>query len=167
MSKKPSPPTMKKTVFLPDQFASGDYWTADKKAKIANAFVRFVVAGCPFTLFTRDLYHGLSSMWGHIAHFDRHGFYGEWFSSSARIARFLKHPDGYWMSGQGSPLFTLSDVETALQEWIRESWKAEEYAELARLEREAAELKQLASLKAKYEGVGRMRRSADCPVIKS
>ena len=150
MSKKPVTP---KTVFLPDQFASGDYWTSERKAKIATAFVRFVVAGCPFTLVTKDLYGGLSSMWGHIAHFNREGFYGEWFSSPARIARFLSRPSGeYWMNERGDPRFCLSDVERVLREWIQESGQIEKYVELARLEREAVELKQLASLKAKYEG---------------
>lgn len=83
-----------RAVYRAEQFsASGwDSGTPERKARFVNALIRFIDAGCPETRFTKALYDGLYNhgYFGFIAHYDRHGFYAEQFSTPERQARFFR-----------------------------------------------------------------------------
>jgi len=103
--------------FNPSQFKSGQY-TAEEKAKFANHFARFLLAGCPWSLFHKWFYQRLSYTFSHIAHYDRHGFYATWFADDEKRRDFLRHTLAYPCYGQ--PEYTFCDVERALQSWYAE-----------------------------------------------
>lgn len=79
--------------YLPDQFADSGWpsGTSAKKARFVNALIRFIDAGYPESQFTAALYDGLHNhgYFGFIAHYNRHGFYDEKFSTPARQEEFL------------------------------------------------------------------------------
>jgi hypothetical protein len=103
-----------------------------------------------FTVY-ESLYNRLSMCFGHIAHYNRTGFYETWFTSDADRLRFLRHSLDWpcW----GDPEFTFCDVERAIQQEI---WKRNY---LARYEIRAAEAERsqdiaiLERLEAKYRTV--------------
>jgi len=95
-------------------------------------------------------------MFGHIAHYDRGGFYAEWFEDLAARIRWLEYIGRGGMFGEmgwgmGSAAHTYSDVEQAISEWLRAHpvKLATMQAERA-LQHEEAERQQLARLQAKY-----------------
>ncbi len=118
-------------AFTPTRFAS-----AEDMAKFANQFVAFVSAGCPQSKFTHRFYERLCRMFQHIAHYNQNGFYEEWFNSAEKRHQFLEQ--ALSSPTYGSPEWTWSDVERALQDWIRSSGIFE------RFEREAREAGQAA-----------------------
>jgi hypothetical protein len=136
-------------VFSASQFVAAHSDTAEDKARFANALLAFVVQGCPRERFTKAVYNKLIHCFGHIAHFDRDGFYAVWFSSPAKIAEFLdnvvKYP--HW----GDPQFTYSDVERAFKIEVLRLRLHKQWAETARAAQESAERAILAHLKQKYE----------------
>ena len=133
-------------TFSPSQFTPTQWNTVKDKAWFANQFVRFVQSGFDAKHFTDRFYRRLSNTFGHIAHYDRGGFWAEFFTTTADKVRFveyaLHHPC------YGDPAWTYSDVERALQEWLRakstlpryqkllaDEEAAREHAELERLQR--------------------------------
>jgi hypothetical protein len=119
------------------------------KATFARHFVKFVESGFDQRLFSQAFYRRLSMTFGHIAHFNRQGFFETFFTTTADKVRFLRmtlaHPCF------GDPAFTYSDVECALQTWLRESGTLGRYEQRLADEMEAGERAELARLKAKYE----------------
>ncbi len=103
--------------FTASQFTPTQWDTASAKAWFANHFMRFVVEGFPSQLFTKRFYRRLSNTFGHIAHYDQHGFWETFFTTTADKVRFLEqtlqHPC------YGDPEWTYSDVERALRYWLR------------------------------------------------
>ena len=139
---------MKKAIFNSANFTATKFDSAADKARFANHFVRFVESGFKDTLFYDWFYKRLSMTFGHIAHYNRHGFYAEWFSDAAARARFLKHTAaGY---GYGDPAWTYSDVEKALTAWVKEKKLDDYWAGRAATDLEAAERAELARLTFKY-----------------
>ena len=114
-----------KKVFTADQFTPTQWDTAEQKAKFANHFKRFLEADMPQTLFYDWFYKRLSMTFGHIAHYDRGGFYATFFQSLSDKVEFLKITLSSWLSGD--PARTYSDVEQALREWLRESGLHQKY----------------------------------------
>ena len=104
---------------IPDFTPTQCYTSADKQ-KFAKTFIRFLNSGCNFNIFSKEFYNHLSNCMGHIAHFNRHGFYSEWFASNYKRASFISH----WLSHPiyGDPEYTFSDVERFLQGWIRKEY---------------------------------------------
>jgi hypothetical protein len=102
------------TAFTVTKFSS-----AEDKAKFANQFVAFVSAGCPQSKFPKWFYQRLCQMFQHIAHYNAHGFYEEWFSSAEKRRQFLER--ALSSPTYGDPKWTWSDVERALQYWIQSS----------------------------------------------
>ncbi len=100
---------------------------AGRKAKAANYFVRFFRAGCPWTIFSEWFYEELHLHFGHIAHYDRQGFYAEWFSSVGRQRDFLEDLCQRWTAGVGDPAYTYSDVVRAIRAWVSTSGILDEY----------------------------------------
>ena len=79
----------------------------------------------------------------HIAHYNRAGFWDEFFTTTADKVRFLEqtlqHPC------YGDPAWTYSDVERALQQWLQASGVLERYQQKLAEETEAAERAELAA----------------------
>jgi hypothetical protein len=137
--------------FTTEQFTATPWASAADKARFANHFVRFVERDFRWTLFYDWFYRRLhTNLFGHIAHFNRGGFYATWFASPARQAEFLEHAVA--AHAAGDPEHTWSDVAQALQKWIGDTGALDRARTAAAAALEAAERAELARLKAKYEG---------------
>lgn len=136
--------------FAADNFTPTKWEGAEQKARFAKQFVRFVESDFSERRFTEAFYKRLSLTFGHIAHYNRHGFYETFFALTAGKVRFLRltlqHP--CW----GDPSFTYSDVERALQAWLQQNGVLATYERKLAEEQEAAERAELARLQAKYAG---------------
>lgn len=135
-------------LFQPSQFVLTAHDTAKDKADFANHFVRFVSSDFKWTLFTKRFYNRLSMCFGHIAHFDRAGFYGTFFKTLEGKIEFLCQA-AEWPC-LGSPEFTYSDVERVLGTWVRQQGFVEKYRALLGTDVEQSERALLRQLKAKY-----------------
>jgi hypothetical protein len=138
---------MKAKLFEPSQFAANDQYTAEEKAHFANHFVRFVESGFKPTVFPAWFYRRLSCSFGHIAHFNRNGFYETWFSTTRRRRDFLQR----CLSHPFYPAAPFSDAEDACRQWVRKSGLVMKLSVQVALDVEQAERAELARLKAKYE----------------
>jgi hypothetical protein len=136
--------------FTADQFTPTRWEDAEEKARFARRFIWFVESDFAERDFPQALYRRLSSCFGHIAHYNRKGFYEEFFTATEGKVRFLRmtlaHPT--W----GDPAFTYSDVERALQSWLNQNGVLARYERRLAAEQEAAERAELARLQAKYAG---------------
>jgi hypothetical protein len=134
--------------FTADRFTPTKWDSADKKAKFAKQFIRFVLSDFSMKQFPKTFYVRLSMTFGHIAHFNQHGFYETFFNTTEGKVRFLRmtlqHPC------YGDPAWTYSDVERALQSWLRENDVLAKYENRLAQEQEAEERAVLARLQAKY-----------------
>lgn len=97
--------------YQPTEFAS-----VEDKEKFAKHFRRFVKAGCPENLFYKWFYQRLNMCFGHIAHYNRMGFYHEQFSDPDRVNRWQERI-AHWKA-YGDPRHTWSDVEDDLSSWM-------------------------------------------------
>jgi hypothetical protein len=129
--------------FTPTQWA-----TAHDKATFAKQFVRFVQSDFAAKYFTDKFYRRLSNIFGHIAHYNRGGFWAEFFTTTADKVRFLEqclqHPC------YGDSASTYSDVERALQAWLKADGTLDRYRHRLAEGTEAAERAELARLHRKY-----------------
>ena len=136
--------------FTADQFTPTRWESAEEKVRFARRFIRFVESDFAERQFSHAFYRRLALTFGHIAHYNRHGFYGEFFTATEGKVRFLRltlaHP--CW----GDPGFTYSDVERALQSWLHQNGVLGRYERRLAAEQEAAERAELARLQAKYAG---------------
>lgn len=134
-------------MIFPD-FTPTKWDTAKDKAAFAKQFVRFVQSDFAAKHFTEKFYRRLSNTFGHIAHYNRGGFWAEFFTTTADKVRFLEqtleHPC------YGDPAWTYSDVERALQAWLQADNILERYRQRLAKEMEAAERVELARLQQKY-----------------
>lgn len=130
------------------QFTATKHSTADDKAKFALHFVRFVEGGFQQKQFTDVFYRRLSNTFGHIAHYDKHGFYAAQFSSLRAQLGFLEQCAEWTCHGE--PEWTWSDVERALQGWMREKDVVAQARKRFGEEAEKAERAQLRALAKKY-----------------
>ena len=105
-------------IFVAEQFTSTEWNTAEDKAKFANHFAKFALANCPYKLFPKWFYERLRNCFGHIAEYNREGFYSVWFSDWKKRERFLNHCLVHRCYGQSE--YTYSDVEKALIAWMKE-----------------------------------------------
>lgn len=138
----------KEKLFKAGQFTPTEFYTAEDKAKFANAFVRLVEGDFAPGLFPKWFYTNLTNCFGHIAHFDQSGFYATWFTSNEKKLRFLVNAGRF--PAYGDPEFTFCDVEKALKTWIAGSGAVQRYTEKLDAEIKGHELAELARLKAKY-----------------
>jgi hypothetical protein len=132
----------------PSQFTPTQWDTAKDKASFANQFMRFVQSDFTAQHFTDKFYRRLSNTFGHIAHYNRAGFWAEFFTTTADKVRFLEqtlaHPC------YGDPAWTYSDVEKALQGWLRTCGLLDRYRQTLAEETEATEQSELARPQKKY-----------------
>lgn len=91
--------------------------TVADKEKFLKHFQRFVKSGYNKNLFYKWFYTRLSMTFGHIAHYNRHGFYGTWFETEDQRADFLRHTMQYGCYGDAA--YTYCDVERAIQTELR------------------------------------------------
>lgn len=138
-----------KGVFTAEQFTPTQWDTAAQKAKFANHFLDFVESGFPASKFPKWFYTRLSMTFGHIAHFNREGFYETFFTTPQDKVRFLEFT--LQAGCHGDPAFIYSDVEKALKAYLEKVSALSMYQKIARAEQEKAERATLAALKAKYE----------------
>ncbi|MGB5083339.1 MAG: hypothetical protein WBO09_01765 [Methylocystis silviterrae] len=133
----------------PHAFAATKFHSAEDKAWFGNAFLKFLADDCPQSAFTKRFYNRLSHSFGHIAHYNRAGFYEHFFVDLAGKIDFLQQTLQWPCYGQ--PEHTFSDVELVLQARLSTATLlplliARRNADIARRERDL-----LARLKAKYE----------------
>lgn len=82
---------MPKGPFLPSDFIPTAFSTAAEKADFGNALLHLIESEWGATLFTKSLYDRLSMCFGHVAHYNRSGFYETGFTCEADRLRFLRH----------------------------------------------------------------------------
>lgn len=107
-----------KKIFSPDQFTATYFDSAEDKAKFANYIIHFIDNGYEKSLFKKWFYRLLSLSFQHIAHFDKHGFYAEWFSTEASRAKWLEYVMTQPIYGEAT--HTRCDVERAVQQYLRD-----------------------------------------------
>ena len=87
---KPDPIESMTMTFTADQFTPTKWETASDKAAFANRFVRFVQSDFAAKHFTDKFYRRLSNCFGMIAHYNRGGFWSEFFTTTEDKVRFWK-----------------------------------------------------------------------------
>ena len=141
-------PYMPKGPFAASKFAHTEWSSAADKAAFGNTFLHFIESEWKRSLFSKGFYQRLSNCFGHIAHYDIHGFYEAWFTSDKDRLEFLKNASTW--PCYGDPQFTFSDVERALRQQIHSRNYVALYEVRAAEELRAAEMMVLRSLEAKY-----------------
>lgn len=115
---------------------------AAEDQKYIDKLVAFAITGFPERKFTEDLYRWLSRHFDHIAHYDRGGFYGEWFSSLEKQIRWLNLACWDWQASRHDHV--EAEVKRLLvQNGIRERLFAAHTRSVEQAER--AELRRLAT----------------------
>jgi len=139
---------MSKGLLLPSEFVPTKFSSPADKAEFGNALLHFLDADCPQELFTKKLYQRLSMTFGHIAHYDRSGFYDTWFTRARHRAAFVEKMLRW--PCHGDPEFTFSDVECAIQQVMRQRNYLARFELKAAEALRGAELRDLERLEAKY-----------------
>src|SRR6185503_9619141 len=80
---------MNSTLLHETSFHDAAFLTAKEKGTILNAWKRFLKSGFQWGCFSNSLYHHLSLRSGFIAHYNRRGFFEEYFKDPADTLRFL------------------------------------------------------------------------------
>ena len=131
-------------------FTPTTFCPAATKAWFAVHYLRFVSSDFPKHQFTDRFYRQLMHTFGHIAHFDKLGFWTEFFTTAAGKVEFLAQTVQWPCHGQ--PAHTWCDVERAIIRRLRQTDLLGIYRQKLRHDREAAERAEFARLKAKYDG---------------
>lgn len=139
---------MPKGPFTPSEFTPTQWSSVEEKAQFGNTLLHFIESGFKETLFTKKFYNRLMNTFGHIAHYNREGFFSEWFTTEVDRLRFLRHLL-QWPC-YGDPTFTFSDVERAIQLEVRSrNYFAQQQVVVAEAVRKV-EMATLERLEAKY-----------------
>ena len=134
--------------FVESEFVPTQHSSAADKAAFANHFVRFLESGFSQKLFPDWFYRRLSMTFGHIAHYNREGFFATFFTTEEDKLEFLSQTLSY--PCYGDPAYTYSDVEKALQDHIRRRGFVEIQRDAVAVETRNAEMATLARLQEKY-----------------
>lgn len=151
----PPRPILRPTLSWTAEDFSGD---GPDKAGFLKDMVTFLCYNCDRDIFAVRIYKGLHLHLGHIAHYDRGGFYAEWFADLPSRIRFLFHHS----AGTTGPSGSWHDVDVALKGWIlgpEGQAVLRYYQEQLRAATEAAERAELDRLREKYEPVAGERGS--------
>lgn len=133
--------------FVPTKFTP-----ADSKAWFAVHFLRFASADFPKHHFTQRFYSQVMNTFGMIAHYDRMGFWTEYFTRTAGKIEFIEQVIEW--PCYGDPTHTFSDAEREIQRRLRQVDLLGLYRKLSRAERDTAERAEFARLKARFEPEG-------------
>jgi len=124
-------------LLTPEQFTPTKWDDAPTKAKFGNHLLRFIAEDFPETMFIQKFYQRLSNIFGHIAHYNRVGFWDGFFQTRATKIDFLdqtiRHPC------YGDPAWTYSDVEIVISTRLKLSSIIDWHRRLLVQEREARE----------------------------
>lgn len=71
-------------------FTNAEFMTIREKAIVLKNWERFLQHGMRMEHFTKRLYDYLHQQCGFIAHYNIHGFYGEYFTSGMDVERFFE-----------------------------------------------------------------------------
>lgn len=129
--------------FTPTRFCP-----AGTKAWFAVHALRFVSSDFPWHQFTGRFYAQLMHCWGHIAHYDLHGFWAEFFTSTRNKVEFLEQMLAW--PGYGQPDHTWCDVEQLVSRRVREAGLLPFYRQRLADKESASERAELARLLAKH-----------------
>jgi len=134
--------------FAAEEFQPTKWDTAADKARFANHFAKFVEGDFREDQFPEWFYQRLSKCFGHIANYNRGGFFAVFFTTEEGKFRFLQMSveNGCY----GDPTFTYSDVERALRAWILATGLVDAQRAKVNTETETRERAQLRDLLAKY-----------------
>jgi hypothetical protein len=100
-------------------FRDGQYLTADKKARIYTAFVRFVKSDFDPRKFSKDLYKHLSLQFGFIAHYDLSGFYHARFADpDGRMKTYERIAQASQSNFNDENTSGCGDINKAIQEVV-------------------------------------------------
>ena len=146
-------------AFVAADFVPTQWDTAEQKAKFANALLTFVAQDFPRSKFHESFYRRLSNTFGHIACYNRDGFYERFFLTAKDKLEFLEQC-AEWPCF-GDPVYTYSDVERAVGERLRKSQVAAILSSQITVERRRRELALLSELKARYEPAAEAPASAE------
>ena len=139
---------MPKGPFEASQFVPTEWNSAADKAAFGNTLLHFIESDWKRSLFTKGFYQRLSNCFGHIAHYDIHGFYQTWFTSYKDRLAFLRN--ALTWPCHGDPTFTFSDVEHAIKQQLRSKNYLALYELKAAEELRTSEMTILHCLEAKY-----------------
>lgn len=138
---------------LRPRFTTADFvptkWdSAETKADFANKLCQFIAADFKESLFTKTFYNRLHLTFGHIACYNREGFFGTFFRDLGGKVEFLEQTLQWRCFGD--PTFTYCDVERAIQTRLRQCDLLTAYRALRAAEIERRERETLQRLSAKY-----------------
>lgn len=141
-------PALRRPPIAARGLTATEWSSAEEKARIGNALLGFIARGMPESAWNKRLYTRLSMMFGFIAHYNVHGFWGAQLASTEARIGFLDQMQKWpcW----GSPTHTWCDVEREIATRLRESGLVTAYRHAARLEIESRERQELYRLTAKY-----------------
>lgn len=129
-------------------FTATKFQPASNKAWFASHYLRFMSSDCPEHQFTQRFYAQLMHCFGMIAHYNKSGFWTEFFTSTTGKIEFLKqilaHPC------YGTPDITWSDVEREIIRRLRRANLLDLYRQRLCIEQDAVDRAELARLLAKY-----------------
>lgn len=119
-------------------FTATEFDSAAGKAAFLRRLAAWIINGMQQEEFVRTdkpLYYHLSMHFGHIAHYNRWGFYDTWFTNDNVKYHFLQRHAQKEI--YGDPAYTWSDVERRFKAWILTSgilelWQAKAAAYLER-----------------------------------
>ncbi len=100
-------------IYQANEFTNTQWSTAQEKADFANKLREFIYSDYNKRKFTKALYRRLSQCFGHIAHYNQHGFWQVWFEDVDKQREFEQHMQRY--RPYGDPAWTYVDVEKAIQ----------------------------------------------------
>jgi hypothetical protein len=153
MSTRTIPHALRTPPFRDSEFTPTECSTSADKAWFANHLLHFIAEDFPPTLFTKRFYNRLSMTFGHIAHYNMHGFWGVFFEDLRGKIHFLEQTAAW--PCHGDPAFTYCDVERAIARRIAATGLIQRYRAALAEELEQRERQQFDRLKAKYEAVAR------------
>lgn len=134
--------------FTAADFTPSKWDSAATKAIFANTLCQFIAADFKQGLFTKIFYSRLHLTYGHIACYNREGFFSTYFRDLAGKVEFLEHTLQWPCFGD--PAFTYCDVEHAVQLRLRSCDLLAAYRALRAAEVEGAEREMLRRLQSKY-----------------
>ena len=100
-------------MYTPTQWST----SADKE-KFYKHTLRFVQGGFKETVFYKWYYKRLSLCFGHIAHYNKVGFYDTWFATPGKQLSWIQHVLSY--PCYGSPAHSYADVEHDIRKWLNQ-----------------------------------------------
>lgn len=122
---------------------------AEAKAALGNQLLAFIAEDFPRRCFTLSFYRVLCQHFGMIAHYDSHGFWAEYFTTTADKLRFLEELTAHpcW----GDPAWTFSDLERAVIARLRSAGLVARLRLVLARETETTERALLNELQARYQ----------------